>query len=139
MPRPLVIAYHLVWTAYGAWLPNDPRGSGSQEVRKVELAELGPTHLGRRQVQPAGATIRAFYREATPHLQHPALCFNAEARASCARGIAAVIKQHRYTVYAGAVMPDHIHLVARKHRHTAEEMVRNFKALSRERLRLPAR
>jgi len=26
MNHPLVIAYPLVWTGYGWWLPNDPRG-----------------------------------------------------------------------------------------------------------------
>ena len=26
--HPIVIAHHLIWTAYGWWLPNDPRGSG---------------------------------------------------------------------------------------------------------------
>ena len=32
MPRqnPIVIAYHLVWTAYGTWLPNDPRVVGRE-------------------------------------------------------------------------------------------------------------
>ena len=24
---PIVIAYHLIWTVYGWWLPNDLRGS----------------------------------------------------------------------------------------------------------------
>ena len=31
-------------------------------------------------------------------------------------------------------MPDHVHIVVRKHRDRAEEMLRNFKALCRERL-----
>lgn len=48
--------------------------------------------------------------------------------------LAESITEHCYTVYACAVMPDHIHLVVRKHRHSAEEMMRNFKALSRKRL-----
>jgi len=25
----MIIAHHLIWTAYGFWLPNDPRGSSS--------------------------------------------------------------------------------------------------------------
>ena len=32
MPRPIVIAHHLIWTVYGTWLPNDPRGSGSRAI-----------------------------------------------------------------------------------------------------------
>lgn len=30
-----VIAYHLILTTYGFWLPNDPRGSGSDPVARV--------------------------------------------------------------------------------------------------------
>jgi hypothetical protein len=26
----MIAGYHLIWTAYGWWLPNDPRGSTSQ-------------------------------------------------------------------------------------------------------------
>jgi len=50
MARPLVIAYHLIWTAYGWWLPNDPRGSGSEELRNDILSELGDIHHGRKRV-----------------------------------------------------------------------------------------
>jgi hypothetical protein len=27
--KPIVIAHHIMWTLYGWWLPNDPRGSTS--------------------------------------------------------------------------------------------------------------
>ena len=27
-----VAGFHLIWTAYGWWLPNDPRGSSSHEI-----------------------------------------------------------------------------------------------------------
>ncbi len=40
MPRqnPIVVAYHLVWTAYGMWLPNDPRGrEASVKVRTFDF------------------------------------------------------------------------------------------------------
>ena len=60
MPNPLVIAHHLVWTAYGRWLPNDPRGSGSPTVHTDVLAELGEVHRGRKKVQPPGRELRQF-------------------------------------------------------------------------------
>jgi hypothetical protein len=37
----VVAGYHLIWTAYGHWLPNDPRGRTSAEVRSVDLQDLG--------------------------------------------------------------------------------------------------
>lgn len=29
-----IIAHHLILHGYGHWLPNDPRGSGSREIRQ---------------------------------------------------------------------------------------------------------
>lgn len=40
--RRVVVAYHLILTAYGFWLPNDPRGSWSDVVRVFELRPFGP-------------------------------------------------------------------------------------------------
>jgi hypothetical protein len=67
----LVIAgYHLIWTAYGWWLPNDPRGSTSREIRRAELAPLGELHCGRKRLQPAGRLLAAFYDAARGLLKH---------------------------------------------------------------------
>ena len=36
--------HHLLWTLYGHWLPNDLRGSGSDELRNAKFAMLGPIY-----------------------------------------------------------------------------------------------
>lgn len=54
MSNPIVIAHHLVWTAYGWWLPNDPRGSTSHWIASEVIAELGELHHGRKKIQPDG-------------------------------------------------------------------------------------
>ena len=38
----MVVGYHLIITAYGFWLPNDPRGSWSDFVGAWELLRFGP-------------------------------------------------------------------------------------------------
>ena len=38
----MVVGYHLLWTVYGWWLPNDPRGSMSKEVVALIPAERRP-------------------------------------------------------------------------------------------------
>ena len=38
----MVLAYHSIFCARGFWLPNDPRGSGSDYVRCYELYAFGP-------------------------------------------------------------------------------------------------
>jgi REP element-mobilizing transposase RayT len=134
MPNPLVIAYHPVWTAYGWWLPNDPRGSGSQAIRTEIVADLGELHFGRKRIQPIGNEVREFYAQSVDKLKHPLLTFDEASRAAIAEAFAQVIDQERYTCYACAIMPDHVHLVIRKHKHQAEEMVEELMESSRRRL-----
>lgn len=119
----MVIAHHLIWTVYGTWLPNDPRGSGSETVACPKLATLGELHYGRRKNQPGCGVVRQFYERAEPRLLFPVIRFNAR------KGNA--IGKHNYTCYACAVMPDHVHLVIRKHRDAAEKMVDNLQDLTR--------
>jgi REP element-mobilizing transposase RayT len=134
--QPLVIAYHLVWTAYGWWLPNDPRGSGSKTIRNDVLAQLGELHFGRKRVQPAGRVVREFYEKAAHLLRHALLTFDETARQVIATAFADVIARERLTCWACVIMPDHVHLLlTRKHRLQAEDMIDRLKAESAARLR----
>jgi REP element-mobilizing transposase RayT len=134
MAQPLVIAYHLIWTGYGWWLPNDPRGSGSTTVRSELLKEFGGIHHGRKQIQPASREVRSFYAKAHPLLQHSVLIFNEQARNIVGEVFGQVMERERYTCYACAIMPDHVHLLIRKHKHLAEEMIEVLKESSRAEL-----
>src|SRR5688572_18878504 len=132
---PIVIACHLIWTIYGYWLPNDPRGSTSKAIRRDILKDLGELHYGRKRMQPVSRDIRAFYERAEPKLTFPILDFSPIDVACVAEAFARVISTFRYTCYACAIMPDHVHLVIRKHKHLAEEMIANFQRESRMLLR----
>jgi REP element-mobilizing transposase RayT len=134
MARPLVIAYHLIWTAYGTWLPNDPRGSTSRTVASDRIAELGERHYGRRDTQPAGHVLRAFYTQAGNVLKYPLLTLAPSQFPVVAAALADVIFQRRYTCYACAVLPDHVHMVIRKHRDKGEDMIEHLQQASRMRL-----
>ncbi len=134
MPQPIVIAHHLIWTAYGWWLPNDPRGSGSKQVCCDAIGELGELHLGRKRIQPPADEIHRFYVEAGNVLKHPLLTFDDKACAEIAEAFGQTISEHNYTCYACAIMPDHVHMMIRKHKHQAEEMIDNLRTASRSRL-----
>jgi REP element-mobilizing transposase RayT len=134
MSQPIVIAHHLIWTAYGWWLPNDPRGSGSKVIRNDVIAELGELHQGRKSIQPDGREVRRFHESAAAGLQLPLLRFDATAQEEIASAFAQVMEAERYTCYACAIMPDHVHVLIRKHKHQAEEMIERLKEASRERL-----
>jgi REP element-mobilizing transposase RayT len=134
MPKPIVIAHHLIWTAYGSWLPNDPRGSTSEYIASDIIAELGQLHRGRRKVQPTSSMIREFHNRAKCVLKFPLLKFSADEFNLVAEGLQDGITEHKYTCYACAVMPDHVHILIRKHKHQAEEMIENLQHSSRLRL-----
>lgn len=119
----MVAGYHLIWTVYGSWLPNDPRGSSSHEIRADWLTDLGEFHHGRKKIQPCGAVIRKFYREAKPKLMHEVYTFTDDEIEFVADAFANTIGTRRYTCYACAIMPDHVHMLIRKHRDQAEEMI----------------
>ena len=135
MSLPLVIGYHLVWTGYAWWLPNDPRGSTSNCIKYDVLAELGELHLGRKRVQPASGEIRAFYKKATPLLRFAQVSFTREEVDQIASAFSREIERQRYTCYACAIMPDHVHILIRKHKHLAEEMIQNLQRESHLALR----
>jgi REP element-mobilizing transposase RayT len=86
-------------------------------------------------VQPASRDIRAFYESASELLSSPLLTFAPEEIEVVAEGFATVITKERYTCYACAILPDHVHVLIRKHRDFAEQMIRKLQWASAERVR----
>jgi REP element-mobilizing transposase RayT len=130
----MVVGHHLIWTAYGWWLPNDPRGSSSREIRVERIAELGELHYGRKPIQPSREELRELHKRARQVLSYPVLAFDEEDIAIIADGFASTIRALRYTCYACAIMPEHVHLLIRKHRDKAEQMIEALQGASRNAL-----
>lgn len=127
----VVIAYHLIWTVYGYWLPNDPRGSMSKSITSDVIADLGPLHYGRKKIQPSSRVIREFQKQAKIVLNYELLKFQPSEFSIVAEGLADAMRQHQYTCYACAMMPDHVHVILRKHKHQAEDTLENLQKTSR--------
>jgi len=109
----VVVAYHLILSAYGVWLPNDPRGSWSSYVGSRRLYALGgaatkvDTH---RSV--AHATHDRGKRLATKAgLQRPAVRFAGKQAREIGRGLQDYCTKNAWPVHALALMPDHVHVV----------------------------
>ncbi len=130
----MVVGYHLVWTAYGWWLPNEPRGSSSREIRVEKIRPLGELHFGRKKDQPLPAELCIFYAQAADALKHLLLTFDDDAINIIGKAFHKVIDECGYTCYACAIMPDHVHLLIRRHRDKAEEMIETFQETSRDSL-----
>jgi REP element-mobilizing transposase RayT len=120
--RRTVIAHHLILHGYGHWLPNDPRGSGSAELREGKFAPLGDIHFGRRWVQPDPGVLRRFHRRAEPLLEYATFWFDDAKRQAAGDAVARVVDGRGYTVWACAVMSNHVHVCIRRHRDDALTM-----------------
>lgn len=130
----MVMAYHLIWTVYGWWLPNDPRGSTSHEIRVEKLKDLGPIHYERKPVQPSREELRRFHEEAQDRLAHQVMEFTDEEIELVGKSLGKVIGEERYTCYRCAIMPEHVHVLMRRHRDKAEVMIEKFQEESRRAL-----
>ena len=135
VPLPIVIAHHLIWTIYGYWLPNDIRGSSSKVIRKDLLAELGDLHHGRKKIQPIRSELLRFFDDARHLLNFPTRESTRAEMACVATAFARTIETSRYTCWACSILPDHVHLVIRKHKHTAEQMIADLQRESHIALR----
>jgi REP element-mobilizing transposase RayT len=123
----MIIAYHAIFTTYGTWLPNDPRGSYSKTIYSDELAELGAIHYGRQSPQPDRPSVRRFRVAAAPRLSRPPYHFANETRLVAAAAFAKVVARLRLSVPACTIMNDHIHVVVWRSKHTIEYVVNQLK------------
>jgi len=123
----MVIAYHSIFTTYGTWLPNDPRGSYSKDVYSEELKALGDVLYGRQQPQPDAPALRRFRTAVAPRLKRNPYRINDLTRPSVAGGIGSEVERFGITVRACAIMDDHVHLVIERSRFRIEYLVNQLK------------
>src|SRR5439155_22569198 len=85
----MVLAHHLIFTAYGFWLPNDPRGSWSDFVRSWELFWHGAaTKVTTRASVARRGHDRDLHRAHKSALRYDPVRFTPRQLGAVARGIA---------------------------------------------------
>ena len=111
-----VLGYHIIFSAYGFWLPNDPRGSWSETIRVYDLLRFGPA----TKVQTTRSVAhtphdRALRMAAKQALKHKPVRFTGLQARAITRGFEIASREHGYVFHALAILPDHAHLVMRAH------------------------
>lgn len=139
-PSHSVLAYHFILTAYGFWLPNDPRGSWSVIVRSPDLRAFGEatkvdTHrsVARR---PHDRSRRLAAKRA---MNYPPVVFDGLQARAVGRGFGNCVAKSAVTVWACSVMPDHAHLVIARHPHDIETIGNLLKGEATKQLRVEGR
>src|SRR5260221_71942 len=125
----MVIATHIIFTAYGFWLPNDPRGSWSDFVAAWELLLVGgkATTVTTRQSLAHRAHDAGERREAKEHLNYPPVRFDGRQAQAIAEGFKKAIAESDYRVHACSIMPDHVHVVVTRHDQEARRIAGHLK------------
>lgn len=125
----MVIAYHIVFSTYGFWLPNDPRGSNSDYVRSKSLLPYGEAKKvkGTRSVarNPHNFEVRQLAKEA---LKYKPVRFNGLQARCVGNGFAKAVYKAKMNVIACAILPDHVHVLVLRHKYRVETIVRLLKS-----------
>lgn len=120
-----VIAYHIVFCTHGYWLPNDPRGSKSTEVRAENLRPFGPANPTPERRSVAALPHDTLLRiEAKKALLLPPVLFDGHQARTVGQGFAEMVAKSGYVIHGCAILPTHVHLVIRRHRYSIEQVVR---------------
>jgi len=104
----MILGFHSIFSAYGFWLPNEPRGSWSTFVASWELAKFGPaTKVSTCQSVASRPFDHGLKRQMQEALKHPPVHLTEDH----AQIIAQSLAETPYTIHACAILPEHIHLV----------------------------
>lgn len=130
-----IIGYHLIFSTYGFWLPNDPRGSWSDFVGSWDLFRFGHAT---KTTERRSLAHRAHDRErrllAKSALKYPPVKFEGIQARAVARGIAGYVQRTGLPVWACAILPDHVHLVVGRPSMLVERLVIQLKGDATEQL-----
>lgn len=125
---PPVRAYHLILTAYGFWLPNDPRGSWSDFVRAWELTRFGDaTKVSTRRSLAKAPHSREQRLEAKQALVRDAVSFSGRQAVAIADGFRKWNELSGGKIFACSILPEHVHLVIARHRFEIERVANRMK------------
>ena len=121
--------YHLIMTAYGFWLPNDPRGSWSDFVGFWELYKFGPaTKTTEKRSLAHDPHDRATRLAAKEALKYPPVRFDEKQRHAIAEGFAIAVAESNYALHALCIGHDHSHAIVSRHNRSIEQIARHLKS-----------
>jgi len=132
----MIIAYHAIFTTYGTWLPNDPRGSYSKEIYNEQLRMLGTIKYGRQNPTPAKEKLMTFWTMAAPRISRPPFYFDNRSREIVAGAFGSVIQRLGVKVPACAIMNDHVHILILRCQYRIEYLVNQLKGAATRDLKL---
>ena len=132
----MVISYHAIFTAYGFWLPNDPRGSWSDYVRRWELLRFGKaTKTDERRSLARTPHDHHLRQQAKQALKYEPVSFSGRQALSISVGFRNAVARSSYVLYACSILPEHVHAVIARNRYHIEHVVGQLKGEATKQLK----
>ncbi|HEY5311024.1 MAG TPA: transposase [Pirellulales bacterium] len=133
----MVLAFHCIFSTYGFWLPNDPRGSGSDYVAQPDLRRFGPaTKTESRRSVAASPHDHVQRLAAKKSLRFPPVELTGRQALAVVKGFANACGEGEYRVYACAVLPNHVQLVIGRHDRSIRRIVGHLKSRATSQLKV---
>jgi len=132
----MIHGYHVILPMYGFWLPNDPRGSWSDYVRKWELVQFGDASntIERRELRELTEWERKQKELARKALKYPPVSIDGHQALAIAHAFADQVKKSNYTIWACSILPEHTHLVVARHTYRVEQVANLLKGAATVRM-----
>jgi REP element-mobilizing transposase RayT len=125
----MILAHHCIFSMYGFWLPNDPRGSGSDYIAVWELFRYGAaTKMSTRWSVAHVEHDRVARLAAKQSLRYPPVEITGQQALAAAGGFAQACADADYAIHACAILSDHVHLVIGAHAREIRTIVGHFKS-----------
>jgi REP element-mobilizing transposase RayT len=133
----MILGFHVIMTAYGFWLPNDPRGSWSDWVRQWELLRFGEaTKVATRKSLAHRPHNHALRLAAKKALMYEPVSFTGIQAQKIGAGFSQACQTSGYVIWAASILPEHVHLVVARHKRPISQVAAHLKGKASERLAL---
>ena len=132
----MIHGYHVILPVYGCWLPNDPRGSWSDMVRKWELTRFGAAtkSLERTALDALTPQELALRDEARASLKYPPVTLTGYQARAVGNGFGEQVAKSNYSIWACSILPEHTHLVIARHTYVVEQIANLLKGAATRKL-----
>ncbi|MBU4271421.1 MAG: hypothetical protein KKE86_12575 [Planctomycetes bacterium] len=131
----MIHGYHLIWGAYGFWLPNDPRGSWSDFVGSWELARFGRATRSIERLDIDTSQWAVWRAAAIKALRFPPVQLSGRQARTVGSGFAVGSRKCRLAIWACSILPEHVHLVVARHTYKAEQICNLLKGEATKQLK----
>jgi REP element-mobilizing transposase RayT len=131
----MLLGFHVIFSTYGFWLPNDPRGSWSDWVRRWELVRFGKATKVNTRTSVAGMEHDTQLRQAAKRaLKYPEVQLSGRQAQAVGMGFRNAFDESNYVIHACSILPQHVHIVFGPQTRRVQRIVGHLKARATQQL-----